>query len=356
VFNAGTLVNVETIALVAGHSYNLTTDDATVAAGKTLAIGALALGAGDQLTFDGSAETDGSFIIRAGAGNDVLTAGASADVFRLKAGGNDTAHGGGGDDMFYFRGAFTAADHVDGGTGVDRVSLNGDYSGGVTFNATTLTNVEKITLSAGHSYALTLNDANVAAGQNLAINGSALGTGDHFNFDGSAETDGTFTILGGGGDDILTGGAGKDVILAGDGTNTITGGGGQDILTGGSGPDTFVYNNVSDSSSTTHDIVKGFDASADFFDVSVAVTGVDATVASGTLGSAHFDADLVAAVGAGQLAADHAVLFTPTAGAFAGHTILVVDVNGVAGYQAGQDLVIDLQNAVNLSLTTGNFI
>jgi VCBS repeat-containing protein len=356
VFNAGTLVNVETIALLAGNSYNLTTDDATVAAGKTLAIGALGLGAGDQLTFDGSAETDGRFIIRAGAGNDVLTGGAGADSFRLKAGGNDTAHGGGGNDTFYFRGAFTAADQVDGGTGVDVLSLNGDYSGGVTFNATTLTNVEKIILSTGHSYSLTLNDGNVAAGQSLTINGSALGAGDHLNFDGSAESDGTFAILGGAGNDTLTGGAGNDAILAGNGTNTITGGGGQDILTGGSGADTFVYNTVSESTSTTHDIVKGFDATTDFFDVSVAVTGVDATVASGTLRSAHFDADLAAAIGAGQLAADHAVLFTPNAGAFAGHTILVVDVNGTAGYQAGQDLVIDLQNAVNVSLSTGNFI
>ena len=34
----------------------------------------------------------------------------------------------------------------------------------------------------------------------------------------------------------------------------------------------------------------------------------------------------------------------------------IVDVNGVAGYQAGQDLVIELDNAQNLgSLSAGNF-
>ena len=62
--------------LAAGHSYNLTTDDATVAGGQTLEVNASALGFPDNLTFDGSAETDGRFTITGGTGNDALTGGA----------------------------------------------------------------------------------------------------------------------------------------------------------------------------------------------------------------------------------------------------------------------------------------
>jgi hypothetical protein len=52
----------------------------------------------------------------------------------------------------------------------------------------------------------------------------------------------------------------------------------------------------------------------------------------------------------------HAVLFTPDGGTLAGHTFLVVDVNGMAGYQAGEDYVFQLESASNLaSLSTSNF-
>jgi hypothetical protein len=47
--------------------------------------------------------------------------------------------------------------------------------------------------------------------------------------------------------------------------------------------------------------------------------------------------------------APDAVLFTPTTGNLAGHAFLIVDENGVAGYQAGADVVIELTNATNLS-------
>jgi hypothetical protein len=50
------------------------------------------------------------------------------------------------------------------------------------------------------------------------------------------------------------------------------------------------------------------------------------------------------------------VLFTPDRGTLAGHTFLIVDANGTAGYQAGQDYVIDITGATNLgSLSTTNF-
>src|SRR5690242_10060317 len=97
------------------------------------------------------------------AGDDNLVGTTSADNFDLSQGGNDTASGANGADIFLFAGTLTAADRVDGGSGSDTVRLNGDYSAGLLLGATTLLNVETIQLSAGNSYALTTDDANVAA-------------------------------------------------------------------------------------------------------------------------------------------------------------------------------------------------
>jgi Ca2+-binding RTX toxin-like protein len=256
--------------------------------------------------------------------------------------------------------SLTAADTIDGGSGTDTLYLAGDYSAGLTLGATTVSNIERIILTAGASYNLTIDNATVTAGHSLTVAGNALGASDSFVFDGSHDTSGgTLSISGGAGNDTLTGGWANDVIRAGDGTNTITGGGGSDILSGGAGADTFVYNAVSDSTSTGYDRITTFNANADFFHLNgMSVTGIDTAITSGLLqGEAHFDANLATDVGAAQLAAHHAVLFTADSGNLAGHTFLVVDINGTAGYQAGQDIVIDLTGGTNLnSLSTGNFI
>jgi hypothetical protein len=74
------------------------------------------------------------------------------------------------------------------------------------------------------------------------------------------------------------------------------------------------------------------------------------------LRTAHFDDDLATIVSAGQLGAAHAVLYTPDGGNLAGETFLIVDQNGTAGYQAGEDLVINLLAPVNTeSLGTEDF-
>jgi hypothetical protein len=78
-------------------------------------------------------------------------------------------------------------------------------------------------------------------------------------------------------------------------------------------------------------------------------TGTDTKISTGTLSKASFNADLTAAVDAAHLAADHAVLFTPDAGGFAGRTFLIVDANSTAGYQAGDDLVILLKNSHHIN-------
>jgi Ca2+-binding RTX toxin-like protein len=379
ILGATTLSSVEKITLAAGHSYGLTTNDANVAAGEVLTVSGLSLGAGDVLSFDGSAESDGSFIIRGGAGNDRITGGGGADTFNLTKGGDDSVHGGAGNDKFLPGATFNALDQFDGGAGNDQVALNGDYSAGVTLGATTLSNIETITLAAGHSYALTTNDANVAAGKVLTVSGVSLGAGETLNFDGSAESDGAFIIYGGKGADVISGGSqadyidgaegdnqinglgGNDTLIGCDNVDTINGGPGNDyiigessadVLDGGAGSDIFEYDFVLDSTSVNFDTIIGFNANEDLFVLFPFIpSGVNTPVTLGTLSAATFDTDLATAIAADQLYPDQAVLFTPNSGDYAGKMFLIVDWNGTAGYQASQDLVIYLQAPLNM----GNF-
>lgn len=69
-------------------------------------------------------------------------------------------------------------------------------------------------------------------------------------------------------------------------------------------------------------------------------------MSSGRLGVANFDTNLATAMN-GILDANTAALFTPTTFALQGATFLVVDQNGLAGYQPGDDLVLRLNNATN---------
>jgi VCBS repeat-containing protein len=353
---ANTMINIAVLRLTAGNSYDLTTNDANVAAGATLAVNGGTLGSGDAITFNGTAETDGSFAFLTGAGNDNLTGGGGNDRFNLSMGGNDTVHGGGGNDVFGMGGAFTAADTLDGGAGIDTLALNGDYSAGITFGSTTISNIEKITVAAGHDYNLTLNSSNVGASQTLTVDGTGLGAGDSLTFDGSAITSGGRLLLeGGAGDDDLIGGSANDTIRAGDGTNTLQGGAGSDVLTGGAGVDTFVYNFASESTGMAYDKITNIDLSVDFISLLGPIMGIDNAVTSGALNrTAAFDTELSTAIGASQLGAHHAVLFDPTTGGLHGHTFLIVDMNGTAGYQAGQDLVIDVTGATGV-LSTSTF-
>ncbi len=92
----------------------------------------------------------------------------------------------GGNDTFAMGAALTAADSIDGGTGSDTLTLAGDYSAGLVFGAATITGIETLKLAGGNSYTLTTNDANVAAGAVLSVDGSALGGSAHLVFNGTA--------------------------------------------------------------------------------------------------------------------------------------------------------------------------
>jgi Ca2+-binding RTX toxin-like protein len=349
----------------------VTTDDALVAAGQTLTVdarGMIPLSSFDGLIFDGSAETDGRFIIFGtryndhiddGAGNDVIhlgggVAGLGSDVV-VSHGGNDT-YISDGDTEFLMGATLNAADRISGMSSDDVVSLDGDYSAGVHFRDTTIQGITEIDLAAGHSYRLTTADANVGESQVLTVNATGLGTSDSLYFDGRAETDGSFDITGGAGTDTLLGGAKSDTIAGGDGGGTIYGGGDNDMLSGGAGADIFVYRAASESTGLGFDTISGFDGAMDSFDMPFRVRVLDPTIATGALSLTSFGSDLRDVVDAAHLGAHHAVLFTPDQGSFAGSTFLIVDGNGIAGFQTGLDYVIRLTDATNLDqLAAANF-
>jgi Ca2+-binding RTX toxin-like protein len=93
VMTATTMVNVETVVFTNGFNYAVMTANATVASGKTLTIDASGLDATHKLTFDGSAETNGSFVITGGKDGDDLTGGSKADTFVYTNANQSTSDG-----------------------------------------------------------------------------------------------------------------------------------------------------------------------------------------------------------------------------------------------------------------------
>ena len=291
-FGTGTvsnIVSIEAISLVPGYitfygdtagnfyNYNLTMLDSNVAAGATLKVNGNFLRLGESFTFDGSAETDGSFLIFAGGCTDHLVGGAKGDLF-----------------VFGHDGRFEAFDYVDGGAGYDVFYLRGDYT--IDFNDfgfdSSLANIESIGLisatdtqfvSGGDGefdYDITWNDDLLDAGLTLAVNGSRLTHNETMIFDGSWETDGSFRIFGGAADDVLIGGCNDDLIY---------GGLGADTLIGNCGADIFRYYSTAESNQDGQDVIIDFE-SGDLIDLVRidAISGTAVDDAFTFIGSAAF--------------------------------------------------------------------
>jgi Ca2+-binding RTX toxin-like protein len=119
-FGADDLVGIEKLAVYSSgmfspNTYDIAMDDANVGAGKTLIVVGLSLSAQEKLTFDGSAETDGSFNVRGGKGGDAIGGGAKADQLYGNLGA-DQLWGGAGKDIFEYYAAnesnYAARDHI----------------------------------------------------------------------------------------------------------------------------------------------------------------------------------------------------------------------------------------------------
>jgi uncharacterized protein with GYD domain len=209
----------------------------------------------------------------------------------------------------------------------DAIELGGDFSAGTMLPAASM-GIDIIVARAGNNFNLIASDDHVAPGATLTVNAMPLGDDNNMIFDGSAETDGRFLFFGSQSNDVFLGGAGDD---------RLAGLGGADMLSGGGGNDIFVYTGADESSSTGYDTLAGFDAAHDKIDLPGGVSGWATPVQSGNLSQGSFDTDLSALLGG--LGATQAVWIETTGGDLAGHIFLVVDGNGIAGYQEGEDFV-----------------
>lgn len=146
---------------------------------------------------------DGRDTIAGGAANDLLYGGLNADVL-YGDGGSDTLFGGG-----------------DGGTGDDSLY------GGLDFDWASYDGVA----------------TNVQVNLGTSVVGGGDGNQRLFDIEGVIGGSGNDSITGDGADNWLIGGAGRDTINAGAGNDTVEGGTGNDTLSGGTGIDTLSYQN-----------------------------------------------------------------------------------------------------------------
>lgn len=204
---------------------------------------------------DGDDVMWGDGTLRGGAGNDSIS-------------GSGRLYGDTGDDRITL-GSVQAGTVVDGGAGVDSLSISTDRASTASLEAQTLT-VNGVTIAmtgfehlTGSSQADDLtgdglnnrlsglsgndtlrglagdDDLDGGAGNDVLYGDQGAdtligGVGDD-TLDGGAEAD---TLIGGAGDDTLDGGAGADMLDGGDGNDRLSGGDGDDILMGGTGVDT----------------------------------------------------------------------------------------------------------------------
>jgi Ca2+-binding RTX toxin-like protein len=195
------------------QSPTIAVPDVVVDAGQTLkVVGELTYA---TYAFDGSAETDGHFIISGNNGADRLTGGALSDTISGGAGA-DTLTGGGGNDL------------LDGGAGGDTAVYSGNYAG------------YQIDNVSGGLQVTHLGDG--ADGVDLLLNINVLQFADQSV---AIEIPGVL-LVGTDGDDSLVGSLGNDVVQGLAGNDTLDGSLGKDILEGGSGSDLYFVDNVDD--------------------------------------------------------------------------------------------------------------
>lgn len=299
-------------------------------------------GAGDTFTFAGQTEGFNVSLSFAGTGTDSVTLGNGTNVITVAAAG---AFGTAGSDT------------IVGGTGTD-------------------------TLNLGHDFTDTL-DGELVGIETIVLTNGAAGVGDFLSLTNQTEgftitglTGTAQTIVGGAGNDSITGGTAVDILTGGAGNDTIAGGGGNDVFTGGmgqdslvagAGADTFVYTTTVESTGATADTINGFNFAADFIGV---VTNMTTTTfnanagATGTMGFNQFNATnntITVETNQGNLLVNLAGATNAPGGTgtLAGSAALSYSVTGTAGADtittgAGNDFITGGAGGDTINTSFGN--
>jgi hypothetical protein len=192
-------------------------------------------------TNDGAFDVDSvqAIILNGLDGNDTLRIGPNIIASRLNGGnGDDTLLGGNGDDVLD---AGAGNDTVDGKEGADLlIGGPGFDSADYRFETADLTlSINGVPDEAGGN----------AAGDNISLDIERIVGGSGNDFITGSDADNSFTgrlgndtIFGGLGNDSIDGDEGNDLLAGESGDDVISGGTGQDTMTGGAGDDSFVSN------------------------------------------------------------------------------------------------------------------
>jgi Ca2+-binding RTX toxin-like protein len=251
--------------------------------------------------------------------NNTLIGGGGNDTVE-GLGGNDTLNGGAANDTYNLD-----ADNV---LGSDILS---DPSGIDTLNFASTT-TKSVAVNLG------ITTAQVVSAGNLTV---TLTSGTAFeNANGGSLAD---TLTGNGLANNLVGGAGNDSINGGAGADSITGSADKDTLTGTGGAaisDRFLYPALTDSLLASFDVITdyiGSGATPDQIDAPASIAPVTRTASLGTAASLS-EAAIQAVLTNVAFGANAAAAFTVTGQS---GTFVALN-NGVAGFQAASDAVLQL--------------
>ncbi|WP_116654487.1 M10 family metallopeptidase C-terminal domain-containing protein [Pelagibacterium sediminicola] len=182
-----------------------------------------------------------------GAGNDIIRGGGGIDIL-FGDEGADQIYGDAGRDIF----VATAGDGNDSYTG---------GGGSDTYDLSRITADVTVNLAAGTASSAQTGTDTLATIENV-IGGSGNDT--------ISGKSGANRLEGGAGNDTLSGAGGADILIGGTGDDRLDGGAGRDILTGGTGSDTFIFTAPGHTRGGTspRDVITDFSHGEDIIDLS----------------------------------------------------------------------------------------